>query len=370
MTQDRRKAPRSRLLRFLRAVLVVLAALTVTVALVALSSCRTMGKAAEGARLEPVKARPRVRSDFDVPPSSGLRVTWLGHSNLLVEIDGRRVLIDPVWGEFASPFTFAGPRRFYPPPLPLDELPDVDAIIISHDHYDHLDTPTVDALKTRDITWFVPLGVGAHLEYWGVDAGRVVELDWWESREHAGLTITCTPSRHFSGRMLPGTNGGPTLWAGWTVKSEAHNIYYSGDTALFDELVDIGARLGPFDLTMIEAGAYNQAWADVHLGPEQAVRAHRLVKGEVMLPVHWGMFDLALHGWTEPAERVLRAAERENVRVVTPGPGDWVEPSAGLVPNATTYPNRWWPEVPWVDAATAPVHSSGVDHLMADDAVR
>ncbi len=170
-----------------------------------------------------------------------------------------------------------------------------------------------------------------------------------------GLTITATPARHFSGRSLGDANR--TLWAGWAFAGAAHKVFYSGDTALHDEFDDIGDRLGPFDLTMIESGAYDALWADVHLGPEQAVLAHQLVRGNVLLPVHWGLFDLALHGWTEPMERVLVAAERAKVRVATPRPGDMFEPSE------VGAPVRWWPHVPWVSAEQAPVHSTGVEAL-------
>jgi len=303
----------------------------------------------------PPPVASRSRADYRTPPASGLRVTWLGHSTLLVEIDGRRVLIDPVWGERASPLTFLGPKRFFAPPLPLAELPGVDVVVISHDHYDHLDLPTMRALVARGVRWVVPLGVGAHLRAWGVAERDVTELDWWVAAEVKGLTLTATPARHFSGRGLDDRDR--TLWAGWALAGPAHRVFYSGDTALHEEFDDIGARLGPFDLTMIEAGAYSALWADVHLGPEQAVLAHRLVRGDVMLPVHWGLFDLALHGWTEPMERVLVAAERAGVRVASPQPGGMVEPAA------VGAPRRWWPAVPWATAAEAPVRSTGVAHL-------
>jgi L-ascorbate metabolism protein UlaG (beta-lactamase superfamily) len=303
----------------------------------------------------------RTRADYAAPPASGLRATWLGHSTLLLEIDGRRVLVDPVWGERVSPFTFAGPRRFYAPPLPLAELPPVDAVVISHDHYDHLDVPTVRALAARGARFVVPLGVGAHLRRWGVAERDVVELDWWEADTVAGLTLTATPARHFSGRGLG--DAGRTLWAGWSIAGARHRVYYSGDTALDDAMVEIGARLGPFDLTMIEVGAYDALWPDVHLGPEQAVRAHRLVRGDVLLPVHWGLFDLALHGWTEPMERVLAAAAAEGVRVAAPRPGDRVEPAA------LGAPVRWWPAVPWRTVREAPVWSTAVEHLVRSAAV-
>jgi L-ascorbate metabolism protein UlaG (beta-lactamase superfamily) len=228
----------------------------------------------------------------------------------------------------------------------------VDAVVISHDHYDHLDVPTVKALAARGARWVVPLGVGAHLRAWGVPEARITELDWWEAARVGDLTLTATPARHFSGRGLGDADR--TLWAGWAIAGPAHRVFYSGDTALHEEFAEIGRRLGPFDLTMIESGAYDALWADVHLGPEQAVLAHRLVRGDVMLPVHWGLFDLALHGWTEPMERVLVAARRAGVRVASPRPGGMVEPSAlGAV-------ERWWPAVPWRTAEEAPAWSSGV----------
>lgn len=304
----------------------------------------------------PLPVVARRAADYATPPESGLRVTWLGHSTLLLEIDGARVLIDPVWGERVSPFTFAGPSRFYAPPLSLDDLPSLDAVIISHDHYDHLDMPTIKALIAKNVRFVVPLGVGAHLEAWGVPAARISELDWWEEVQLGGITLTATPARHFSGRGLG--DGDRTLWAGWVVASAQHRVYYSGDTSLDEFMREIGKRLGPFDLTMIEVGAYDALWADVHLGPEQAVLAHQLVRGDVMLPVHWGLFDLALHGWTEPIERVMVAAARAGVRVATPRPGERVEPESLGVQS------RWWPSLPWRPLEQAPVWSSGVRQLL------
>ena len=304
----------------------------------------------------PSSTIPTVAGDrkrFATTPASGLRVTWMGHSALLIEIEGRRVLTDPVWSHRASPFSWMGPQRWYPPTIALAELPTLDAVVISHDHYDHLDRGTIMALKDRDTTFVVPLGLGAHLAYWGVPQGRIVELDWWERAEVNGLTIVCTPARHASGRML--VDNDAKLWAGYALLGTSHRVYFSGDTGLFPGLREIGERLGPFDLTMIEAGQYDRAWPDWHAGPEQAVRAHQLVRGRVMLPIHWGLFTLAYHGWTEPIERVIVAAERAGVGLIVPRPGESVEPSA---PPAL---ERWWPEVPWKTAAEHPVVSTQME---------
>ncbi|OZC04732.1 hypothetical protein BSZ36_13415 [Rubricoccus marinus] len=298
----------------------------------------------------PLATVTREATDFSAPRQR-LRVTWLGHSTLLVELDSARILIDPVWGERVSPSRWIGTRRFAPPPLALDALPPLDAVLISHDHYDHLDTPTVRALAGRVPRWIVPLGIGAHLEAWGIAPEAITELDWWETAEASGVTLVSTPARHFSGRFVNDRDA--TLWTGWAILGESERVFYSGDTALTPSFAEIGRRYGPFDLTLIESGAYNEAWADVHLGPEQAIAVHRMVRGRVMMPVHWAMFDLSVHGWTEPAERVRAAAEQLGIPVAFPRPGESVTPEA-----YRTQP--WWPDLPWKTAAESPAISSGL----------
>lgn len=311
-----------------------------------------------GENTEPSAPPPVVvhtAKDFAVPAANGLRVGWFGHSTLWLEVDGSRVLIDPVWGERCSPSTLVGPKRFHPPPIPLAELPKPDVVVISHDHYDHLDHPSILELAKKGALFAVPLGVGAHLEAWGVPRDRISELDWWERARIGNLTLTATPARHFSGRSPTMSDQDLTLWAGWVIQGPTHRAFYSGDTAMFPGFREIGERLGPFDLTMIEVGAYNALWADVHLGPEQAVQAHKDVRGAVMLPVHWGTFNLALHPYTEPIERVLIAAQKAGVKVVSPRVGQLVDPAN---PPAV---ERWWPKVPFQTAEQAPVVSSGLD---------
>jgi L-ascorbate metabolism protein UlaG (beta-lactamase superfamily) len=299
------------------------------------------------AALPVVPVRPER---FATPPASGVRVTWLGHSTLLLELDGHTVLTDPVWGERASPVGWAGPRRWYAPLLSLAEVPKVDAVLLSHDHYDHLDQPTIAAIASWPTRFIAPLGVGAHLEAWGVPAEKITELDWWEKTQVGGLQIVATPARHASGRALIDQNA--TLWASYALLGAEHRVFFSGDTGLFPALEEIGARYGPFDLTMIEVGAYGAGWPDWHLGPEQAVRAHQMLKGKVLLPIHWGLFNLAFHGWTEPIERVRVAAAAAFVTLVAPRPGQSVDPVA---PEEVT---PWWPDLPWRTAAQAPIVST------------
>lgn len=289
------------------------------------------------------------RSILGAAPVSGLRVTWMGHSTSLIEIDGVRLLLDPVWSDRPTPIPYAGPLRWYPPVIALADLPRIDAVLISHDHYDHLDRPTVLALAATGTQFVVPLGIGAHLEYWGVSAERIHEVDWHESVRVGTTTVFSTPARHASGRML--IDNDATLWTGFAIVGPQHRVYYSGDTGLFPAMRDIGTRYGPFDCTLIEVGQYHRAWPDWHIGPEQAVEAHRLVQGRVLLPVHWGLFRLAYHGWTEPIERVLAAAG-PGVVVATPRPGESFEPT-NTVPK-----ERWWPTLPWETAAQHPIVST------------
>jgi L-ascorbate metabolism protein UlaG (beta-lactamase superfamily) len=282
-----------------------------------------------------------TRANFTQPPASGLRATWLGHSTVLVEIDGARVLMDPVWARRASPSSLVGPKRFHPPPLALADLPPIDAILASHDHYDHLDRGVVRALSRSDAQararWIVPLGVGAHLEHWGVPTNRITELDWSEKTTVGPLTITATPARHFSGRGIMDRNH--TLWASFAIAGPKHRVFHSGDTGPFAGFVDIGAAHGPFDLTFIKIGAYGEGWPDIHLTPEQAVDAHGKLRGDLLLPIHWGTFNLAYHAWDEPAARVIAAAVTAGARVIVPRPGESIEPAT----VGTT--ESWWQRV-------------------------
>lgn len=283
--------------------------------------------------------RPRrpIPLDTGAPPivAGSLAATWFGHSTVLIEIDGQRVLTDPVWSDRVSPSPTIGPRRLHPAPLPLSELPDVDVVLISHDHYDHLDLPTVTAIaESMSARFVVPAGIGAHLRFWGVPAARIVELDWGAERQLGELVVRCTPARHFSGRGLVRNT---TQWASWAVTGPSRRVFFGGDTGYTRTFSEIGAQLGPFDLTILPIGAYADLWPDLHMTPEEAVRAHRdLDGGSVLLPVHWATFDLGMHPWVEPLERLLRTADTARITVAAPRPGARVDLT--LAPRRTD----WW----------------------------
>lgn len=303
----------------------------------------------------PTQDLPVIRGDgsvFDTPPESGLRVTWLGHSTQVFEVDGVRLITDPIFGGRAGPVDWAGPQVWYAPPIALEDLPEIDAVLISHDHYDHLQQPTIAKMATWDTQFIVPLGVGAHLEYWGVDPARITELDWWEATQIGAVEVNLVPSRHASGRHV--FDQMRTLWGGYAIVGPESRIYFSGDTGLFPAMEEIGERYGPFDVALIEIGAYDQAWPDWHMGPENALRGADMVNAETFLPIHWGLWNLANHGWTEPIERAIVAADTRGMPMYAPKPGESVEPSA--LPEL----ERWWPELPWRTAEEYPINTTKV----------
>ncbi|TGE22843.1 MBL fold metallo-hydrolase [Hymenobacter metallicola] len=288
---------------------------------------------------EPKTALGPFRADVaalaEPVPASALRVTWLGHSSTLIELDGKRFLTDPVWRLRASPLSMAGPKRFFAPPLELSELPQLDAVILSHDHYDHLDKDAIRWLSRTGVPFFCPLGVGGHLRRWGVPATQITELDWWQ-QVNLGTThmLVATPARHFSGR---GLTRDTTLWASWCVLGPEHRVFFGGDSGPYEAAFrEIGQAYGPFDLTMLEVGAYDELWADIHMGPAHALAAHRALQGNTLLPLHWGTFNLAFHGWTEPVEQLLKLAAAHGDTLVVPRPGQRVEVTAGA------YNSQWW----------------------------
>ena len=293
----------------------------------------------------PLKPLGPFRTDARVyasPPESGLRVSWFGHSSMLLEIDGARLLIDPVWDERAAPAGWAGPKRFFAPTLTLEEMPEIEAVLVSHDHFDHLGKATIQRLSRLETVakaqWVTSLGVGKLLERFGVAAERIVELDWTQSVVLASeaCTITSLPARHFSGRSL--FNRFETLWASFVIKGKDHTVYYGADSGWWEGFAEIGAAFGPFDLTMLEIGAFNELWKDIHMGPDGAARAYAALGGPgragLLMPIHWGLFDLALHGWRQPIERLVEVASGQGWPLFVPEPG--------VPTEALAMRSHWW----------------------------
>jgi len=279
-----------------------------------------------------IPVQPLSRQRLLAAPNNS--VFRLGHSTVLLKLRNQFWLTDPVFAERASPVQWAGPQRFHQPPISLEDLPPIKAVILSHNHYDHLDHMTIKALAHKVEHFLAPIGVGATLIEWGVPATKVRQLDWWQSTEIDGMRFVATPSQHFSGRTL--RDGNRSLWASWVMIDDDQRVFFSGDTGYFDGFKHIGEQYGPFDLTLMETGAYNVDWPDVHMQPEQTLQAHIDLRGRWLLPIHNGTFDLAMHAWHEPFDRILALAWEKNIAISTPQMGQ---------PFYLQYPTRgntWW----------------------------
>jgi L-ascorbate metabolism protein UlaG (beta-lactamase superfamily) len=296
------------------------------------------------AEVEPKRELGPFRTDAQVygtTPASGLRVTWFGHSSMLIEIDGFRVLVDPVWDQRASPLQSMGPKRFFQPTIALEELPKMDVVLISHDHYDHLGARTVKALAKLEnmagARWVTSLGVGKRLRGFGVRAEQITELDWTEIAEIGGLRVTSWPARHFSGRGV--FDRFTTLWGSFVIEGPEHRVYFGADSGWWEGFGEIAAQYGGFDLTMLEIGAFHPLWATIHLGPDNAARAYEAMRGRggVLMPIHWGLFNLALHAWKEPVERIVELAEERGFGLWLPEPGEPTEVVRGVERRSA-----WW----------------------------
>ena len=289
----------------------------------------------------PLKAVPVEqvsRAQLDALPDNDLHFIKLGHSSILLKVYGEYWLLDPVFSERASPFSFLGPRRFHQTPITIDELPAIDKVLISHNHYDHLDKASVKKLVAKTKQFLVPLGVEADLQKWGVAPEKIARFDWWQELETDNALIAFTPTQHFSGRGIG--DGNNTLWGSWVIKTAAGSIYFSGDSGYFDGFKQIGEKYGPFDIALIETGAYDNDWADIHMTPEQSVQAHLDLKGQVMVPVHNGTFDLAFHSWYDPMERVFAAARQSGATLLTPVFGQPI--SFASMKQHVDASTKWW----------------------------
>ncbi|PGT09682.1 MBL fold metallo-hydrolase [Bacillus cereus] len=285
----------------------------------------------------PVRNIPLSQIDWNKIKGEEDSLTWFGHSAFLLSIDNNKILVDPMLGSIASPVSFAGSKRYSADVLDIiNEMPPIDAVLITHDHYDHLDYPSILKLKSKVGHFFVPHGVSAHLIRWGVAKEKITELNWWDETEFQGSTIVLTPSKHFSGRGM--FNRDTTLWGGWVILGKHTRFYTSGDSGYGAHFKEIGKKYGPFDITLIEGGQYDRRWSWVHMTPEEAVQAHLDVNGKNMMLIHWGAFTLAYHGWTEPVERALIEAKKTDVNLITPKIGETIPLSENLViPNSS-----WW----------------------------
>ncbi len=281
----------------------------------------------------------------------------LGHSTLLLKMDGAFWLTDPVFSERASPVQWAGPKRFHAPPIGIDDLPPVRGVILSHDHFDHLDRDAILALAPKVEVFVTPLGVGERLIRWGVAPGKIRQLDWWQATTVSGVQLVATPAQHFSGRGVADANR--TLWASWVIVAGPLRLFFSGDTGYHADFKTIGEHYGPFDVTLLETGAYNALWPDVHMQPEETLQAHRDLRGRWLMPVHNGTFDLAMHAWWEPFVRIQALAEAAGIALATPAMGErmsLLQPHAG---------RHWWLDaLPAAEAASAPLATRGEVELM------
>ena len=269
---------------------------------------------------------------FDEKPSMDLRFMWLGHSSVLLELEGKRFLFDPVFSKRASMVDWAGPQRFHSTPFDVTNLPELEAVIISHDHYDHLDKMTIIELAKRKLKFYVPLGMGSLLMDWGVDVSVIKEFDWWEEIIGDNYTIESTPARHFSGRSI--FDWYKRLWCSWVLVGKNSRIYFSGDTGIMKGFKEIGNKYGPFNATFLKIAAYDENWPDVHINPEEAVLAHQMLKGKTLVPIHWATFDLAYHSWYRPILRLFKESEPLKIKVVAPIVGEMVNPDE--------YENKYW----------------------------
>ncbi|MCB9063830.1 MAG: MBL fold metallo-hydrolase [Chitinophagales bacterium] len=273
--------------------------------------------------------------DIELKPDSISRLTWFGHSAFLLEIAGKKILLDPMFGDVPAPHPWLGKSRYSNGlPIEIEKLPKIDAIIMSHDHYDHLDYGSIMKLKEKTEQFYMPLGVGAHFRKWGVAENRIHELAWWDDIVLDSLKFTCTPARHFSGRGF--TDKATTLWASWVIQSPDKNIYFSGDSGYGPHFKEIGKKFGTFDYAMMECGQYNEKWQAIHMMPEETIQAAIDVNAKITQPIHWGAFTLSLHSWTDPIERASKEAGKRNMALCTPAIGEPV-----LI--GQEYPNNpWW----------------------------
>lgn len=297
--------------------------------------------------VEFMKGNPNGRPSKDLPvikldslqvaeSSTKSRLIWFGHSAFLLQLEGKNILLDPMLGDVPAPHPLMGGKRYAKElPIKIAQLPSIDAIIISHDHYDHLDYGSIEQLKAKTKAFYVPLGVGAHFEAWGVAPELIHEMNWWDETQLGAINLAFTPSRHFSGRGL--TDRSATLWGSWVIIGKEDTLYFSGDSGYGPHFKEIGEKYGPFDFAMMECGQYNEKWAQIHMMPEETAQAGLEIQAKTIMPIHWGAFTLALHDWNDPAKRVTEAAAKLNLPIITPKIGEsiWMD-------DLKASDSNWW----------------------------
>lgn len=305
-------------------------------------SMKDMGKAMFGMMRKTPNTTPngsipidKIEATSIASPQDSTHLYWFGHSTFLVQIGNKNILIDPMFGEVPAPHPMLGTKRFGKElPIEIAQLPKIDAVLLSHDHYDHLDYGSIQKLKGKVDKFYTPLGLSVHLEKWGIDKDRIIELDWWQETNFQDLTFKCTPAQHFSGRKF---SRNETLWCSWIIESETDNIFFSGDSGYGSHFKEIGEKYGPFDFAMLECGQYNELWPDVHMFPEQTVQAGVDLKAKQFMPIHWGAFKIAMHTWTDPIERVSKKAQELQLKIVTPKIGEPI-----ILQNQILPKTQWW----------------------------
>jgi len=272
--------------------------------------------------------------EFNLENNTTLNFARLGHSTLLIQMSGKYFLTDPVFSERVSPVQWLGPKRFHPVPMDIDSIKEIEAVIISHNHYDHLDEGSIKQLKEKVNHFVVPLGIGDKLMAWGVDESKITQLDWWQNIKLNDVELISTPAQHFSGRGI--TDSDKTLWSSWVIRNQQHSLYFSGDTGYFPGFKDIGEKYGPFDYAFMECGAYNELWRDIHMMPEDSLQAFKDVRGKVMVPIHNGTFDLSTHAWFDPMEKITKLAQENNVTLLLPQIGQLINTTEAVATSS------WW----------------------------
>ena len=287
----------------------------------------------------PEDAIPIIKPEYNDKLSvSDLQITWFGHSSLMIQIHSMNILVDPVFSDRSSPVSFVGSKRFSEVPISAEDLPELDVVIISHDHYDHLDYNTIKKIDSKVKKYIVPLGVENHLERWGISKDKIQNMAWWEETNVDGLTIACTPAKHYSGRSINDSYN--TLWASWVLKDEYHQIFESGDTGYDNHFEEIVEKYGKFDLALMDCSQYDLRWPNVHMNPEESFKAAKTLQADYVMPIHWSTFALANHPWDDPVERYIEAAKNDTMTVITPLIGEIVRGD-----QLDSYQEHWWENV-------------------------